>query len=105
MAKTTGKFSEDELLDMLSQVIGNPMETQIDPDDHVRIIDEMSKIEGVQEFFRNTMGIDMRLYFLAKSDKERDIVRGHYNCLAWLRKQMKNIETVKAVQKKTPKVA
>lgn len=105
MAKTTGKFSEDELLDQLSQVIGNPMEVQVDPDDHVRIIDEMSRIDGIQEFFRASMGIDMRLYFLAKSDKERDIVRGHFNCLAWLRKQMKNVETVKAAAKKSPKVA
>lgn len=105
MAKTTEKFSEDELLDQLSQVIGNPMEVQVDAEDHVRIIDEMSKIDGIQEFFRASMGIDMRLYFLAKSDKERDIVRGHFNCLAWLRKQMKNVESIKTTPKKASKVA
>lgn len=98
-------FTEEELLDLLSQQIGNPMEAHVETDDHLRIIEEMSKIEGVQEFFRALQGTDMRLYWLGKTDKERDIVRGHFNALAWLRKQMKNIEKVKELEQKRKSVA
>lgn len=95
MAKTTGNFSEDELLDMLADTMGNPLELEYSSEDAIRIFTEMKKIDGVNEFFRAVMGRDMRLHWMADGDIKRSNIQGHYAAFAWMRSMMKNIDQQK----------
>lgn len=86
---------EDEILDMYAMLPGNPLDTGVDPEDSIRIFDEMSKINGIQEMLKEMVGMDMKLFWLAKSDLERQNIRGHAKCLLYMRSMMRNIEEKK----------
>lgn len=92
MAKKTGNYSEDELLEMLVSTMGNPMDFDYEEEDLIRIMEEISKIDGANELFRAIMGRDMRLHFLAQSDLKRENIKGHYAAFAWMRGIMSNLE-------------
>lgn len=88
-------LTEDEILDLYMETLDNPLDALVEPEDLVRIFEEMAKIEGIQKMFRNMSGMDMKLFWLAKSDTERDRIRGHASALTYIRGMMKNIEEKK----------
>lgn len=88
-------FTEDEILDMYMSTLGNPIDAMIEPEDLIRIFEEMAKIEGIQKMFHDMSGMDMKLFWLAKSDTERDHIRGHASCIMYIRSMMKNIQEKK----------
>lgn len=84
---------EEELINALAECI-DPNLALYD-EEKARIFTELSKIEGIQEFWRAVMAQDMRLYFQAGSDKERDAIRGAYSRVAWVRAGIKNVKVKK----------
>lgn len=55
----------------------NPLEDSIDPMFEAQIFSEMSKIEGIAEYFRLCMSRDVALHFNTQADQQ-DIVKGSY---------------------------
>ena len=98
-------MTENELLDKLVEVIGNPLESEVYDEDKIRVIQAMAAIEGIQELFRAMMGKDMRLYWQAADDVSRANAKGGFGRLAYLRGLMKNADTLvagtKLAQKRT----
>lgn len=94
-------YKEDDLLDMLAELI-DPNMSMYD-EEKARIFKELAKIDGIQEFFRAVQAADMRLYFQAGSDKERDAVRGAYSRIAWLRAGVKNVKVKEELDKSVAK--
>lgn len=45
----------------------------------------LSRVEGVDEYFRLTILADLKRYFTAATEKERDIIRGHITLANHLR--------------------
>lgn len=97
MAKTTGNYSEDELLKMLAGTMENPLEIEYDEDEAIIIFQKIGQIQGAQELLRAMMGRDMRLYFQAQTEVERAQIKGGYARLAYIRGLIKNIDEYKSL--------
>lgn len=92
---------EEELINALAECI-DPNLALYD-EEKARIFTELAKIDGIQDFFRAVMAQDMRIYFQAGSDKERDGVRGAYSRVAWLRAGIKNVKLKKDMDESVSK--
>jgi len=55
----------------------NPIEDFFDKEEEERIMKELSKIDGLQEYLRAVMARDMRMHFESKKE-DQDIIRGGY---------------------------
>lgn len=55
----------------------NPIEDVIDKDEEARIMKELSKIDGLQEYLRAVMARDMRNHFESRKE-DQDIIRGGF---------------------------
>lgn len=66
----------------------NPKTDEIDKDDEARIWKEISKIDGVAEYFRFMMSRDMKLHFMAPKEQQ-DLVRGAFYRTEYFSKLMK----------------
>lgn len=66
----------------------NPIEDVINKEDEKVILTELSKIDGLQEYFRALLARDMRLHFTCPKDQQ-DLVRGAYFRTEYLVKKIK----------------
>lgn len=92
-------FTEEQLLEMLVETMGNPVLFEYKDEDAQRVFKDMGNIEGVHDLLRNVMGRDMQLYFLAQDDAGRASIRGAYQRMAWIRGYMQ--KAAKAAELKT----
>ena len=65
----------------------NPIEDVINKEDEKLILTELSKIDGLQEYFRALLARDIRLHFTCPKDQQ-DLVRGAYFRTEWLSKKI-----------------
>lgn len=90
------KLTEAEVLDLYMQnVVDNPLDAAVEPEDLIRIFEEMSKIDGVQKMLSNMLGKNMKIHYAAKADTERSNIEGHSRCLLYMKAMMRNIEEKK----------
>ncbi len=65
----------------------NPIEDVINKDEEEMILNELSKVEGLQEYLRALMAKDIRLHFTCPKEQQ-DLVRGAYYRMEWLSKKI-----------------
>jgi hypothetical protein len=97
MAKKTGKYTVDELIDMLVEQMGNPFEAEITQAELVDVISQWGLVDGSNELLHAMMGRDILLYWQGKSDLERENVRGGFARTAWIRGIMKKANELRAL--------
>lgn len=66
----------------------NPLEEIIEKEEQRKILIELSKIDGLQEFLRTLMARDMRLHFTCPKEQQ-DLARGAYFRTEYLAKMIK----------------
>lgn len=105
MTESTKKYTVDELLEMLVAAMEeNPLSIRVDEEKEMAYIKHISEHEDAAEFWRKVAGRDVRLHFMASSDKERDTVRGAFGRTQYIRgliqkvKRMEEIEIKKAAR-------
>lgn len=79
---------EEELLIELASLQSNPLDEQITPELTAEVFASLASIEGLLEYFKATMGQDMKRYFAASTDAERSQIKGHYSLAAYMRGKM-----------------
>lgn len=94
MAKTTGKFTEDEILDLYIQTVDNPLDFQMDKQDVIALFKDLSKIDGFDEYLRSLMGDDIKTNFAATTDGQRDQIRGAYRRALYFRSLLRKVRTM-----------
>lgn len=75
----------------------NPLDFGYDESEAILIFEQISKVPGALQLFRDIMGRDIKMHFAAKGDDERAGIKGAYARMAWMRGIMKNIEKYKAL--------
>jgi hypothetical protein len=83
------EYTDIELSEKLAAKLGNSDLMELPEAAHARIYKEMANIDGIQDLFRDTMVADLRRYFAATNDHDRDLVRGGFSRTAYLRAQVK----------------
>lgn len=71
-------FTDIELAAELCRRLGDLDSTTITQKEGEKIYKELGGIDGFVELLRDTMVNDIRRYFAAQTEKERDIIRGGF---------------------------
>ncbi len=69
--------------------LGNLEENSLTKEQEVLVFKALSMVDGIQEFFRDTMAKDLRRYFVAQDDKEREMIRGAFLRTEYMRNGIK----------------
>lgn len=70
------EMSENELLEKAVAVLGNVWDTSVDKASEKKLFEALSSIEDMAPYLRDTLAQDVKRYFSATTDKERDMIRG-----------------------------
>lgn len=97
------KYTVDELLEMLVEAIGNPFEVELSQDEIVSIISQWGQVDGSNELLHGILGRDVINYWKAKSDLERENVRGGFTRTAWIRGVMRKANELKMLNESKKK--
>lgn len=63
----------DEILQELVQAMDNPVAAAVDKKQEASVAQILSEVEGLPQFLKETMGADMRRYFSAAPEEQRQI--------------------------------
>jgi hypothetical protein len=73
------ELSMEEIAELGMKTLGTLFTNErVSRQDEFQIFDEISKIEGIENYLRDTMARDVKRYFTASDDHGRDQVRGAY---------------------------
>lgn len=81
--KPIDAFTDIELATELARRQGDLDSTTITHEEGEKIYKELGAIDGLVELLRDTMVNDIRRYFAAQTEKERDIIRGGFARVAY----------------------
>lgn len=88
----------DEVFAELISVMDNPLDSYVSKKDEVELAETLSKVRGLPEFLRATMGADMKRYFAA-TPEEQQRIKGAFQRTMYLLSlsvPKKNIDYVKS---------
>lgn len=84
-------WTEAEVLDLYIQTVGNPLDTDVNKEEEIQLFRELSKVEGLDDYLRDTMGEDIKRSFMAQDDVSRATIKGGYARTMYLRAMLKKI--------------
>ena len=84
-------MNEIELASKLANLLGDVDSVEITKEGTKELFQAMSSVDGLADFFRDTMMNDIRRYFAAQTDHERDIIRGGFARTSYLRAQLLDV--------------
>ena len=84
------ELNEDELLPLILNSFGgmDMVDISIDTDEEKRIFEELSAIDGLQEYLRRTMAQDMKRHFNVQPVQQL-LIRGAFQRTAFFRKKLR----------------
>ncbi len=71
-------WQRKETVEEMLQDLGNIEDNALSQEQEILVFKGLSQVEGLQEFLRDTMVKDLRRYFIAQNDKEREMIRGAF---------------------------
>jgi hypothetical protein len=84
------KYSADELAEMLAAELGDTDSLTLTTGETEKIYAELANIDGLSELLRDTMIQDVRRYFGASDDNERNLIRGSFARTSYWRSKINN---------------
>lgn len=78
------KRTVEEILLELADVLDNPMESNIGDKLEVETFGSIQGNDHLMKYLRETLGGDIKRYYIAATDRDRDQVRGAFNRTAYL---------------------
>lgn len=82
------ELNEQELAGRLAMLLGDTDSVEMTKDATKEIFTAMGGIDGILDYLRDTMVADVKRYFAAQNDHDRDIIRGGFSRTAFLRSQI-----------------
>ena len=76
------------MTDLKGLEIGNTTESSIDKEFAAEIFASLSKFDGVVEYMEQTMAEDVKRYFNAVDDTDRNQIKGHFAFASYMRSQI-----------------
>lgn len=82
-------FTDEEVLAIIDKSFGDIDldESTIDKEDEKKLFEELGAIEGLQEYLRKTLALDMKRHFAAQPIQQM-LIRGAFQRTAFLRKKI-----------------
>lgn len=62
----------------------NPLDFSIDKEAEKILFNQLTKIDGLTSYLRDTMGMDILRHFSVGTEKERENIMGHYSFAKYL---------------------
>lgn len=81
-------MGEVELASKLAALTGDIESIEIAKEGKEEIFTDLAGVDGILDFLRDTMVNDIKRYFAAQNDHERDLIRGAFSRTAYLRSQV-----------------
>ena len=78
-------YSEVELAGMLADKLGNFDITEIAPEGVKEIYQGLAGVDGLLDYLKDTMIQDIKRYFAATTDHDRDLIRGAFSRTSYMR--------------------
>lgn len=78
-------MTEVELASKLAELMGDVESIEITKEGVKEVFQQMGRIDGLLDFLRDVMMNDIKRYFNAATDREREIIRGGYSRTAYIR--------------------
>lgn len=85
--KVEKKQTKDIML-QFAEAFGDFGEYEIDKEEEVRMYQELQSIDYFQTYLRAQIAFDMKQYFAATTDSQRDIIKGRIARTAYMRSRM-----------------
>lgn len=82
------QMDEVELASKLAELLGDLNSVDLTKDGAKDIYRDMGRIDGSIDAYKEIMMNDIKRYFAAQTEKERDTIRGAFARTAYLRSQM-----------------
>lgn len=82
------KLTEIELCERLAALMGDLNSVEITKDGAKEIYKDMGKVDGATDAYLEAMMNDIKRYFAAQTEKERDTIRGAFSRTAYFRSLM-----------------
>lgn len=95
MAKKTGKYSEDEILDLYLESVENPLDLFMNEKEQYIMFQELSKVEGFTDCLHSLIGDDLKRHFKGTNDIQRAQVRGAYSRAIFFLAMTKKVRDIK----------
>lgn len=86
-------FTDDEVIEIIQRSFGDidTDDSVIDSDEEARLFKEMAGIDGLQDYLRKTMALDMKRAFGAQPVSQM-LIRGAFQRTAFFRKKLRDRE-------------
>jgi hypothetical protein len=78
-------LTEIELATKLAEKLGDIDAIEITSEASVEIFRALGNVDGLLDYLRDTMCNDIKRYFAATNDKDRDIIRGGFSRTSYIR--------------------
>lgn len=85
-------LTEIELGSRLAEKLGDIDSLNLTAEGVNQVFSDLSRVEGLLDFLRDTMVSDIRRYFAAQTEKERDIIRGGFSRTAYLKTEIMKMQ-------------
>jgi len=82
------EMDEIELSSKLANLLGDIESVEIVTEAQKQIFKDLAGVDGLLDYLRDTLVNDMKRYFGAQSEKERDIIRGGFSRTAYIRSRI-----------------
>ena len=84
-AVTTGPYTEGDLEVLLLESYDDIIDDGIEKAEEEVILKQVGDVEGFVQYMRKMANNDMRRYFAAVTDKDRDVIRGAFARTVYLK--------------------
>lgn len=86
--KSLEDYTEVELATELARITGDFDSIDISTDTSKTLFQDLARVEGFSEYLKETMSNDIKRYFSAQTDHERNVIRGGFSRTSYLRARL-----------------
>lgn len=81
--------TEEDVFGLALRVLGDVWADRVDKKAEKELFSRMAEVDGIQDYLRATLSDDVKRYFQASSEPERDQIRGAFNRTLYFRSLLK----------------
>lgn len=92
------KLTEDEILDLYIETVGNPLDYSTDKDEMFALFTLLNGVDGFDAFLRDLIGEDVKNYWGAQTDVMRANVKGAARRAIYFRGILKKVREMQEIK-------
>lgn len=81
------EITEEDVFQALGRIVGNPTDYEVPKELEDNIFQDLSRVDGITDYLKATMAMDMQRDFAATPD-QKDLIHGAFSRTAYLRSRI-----------------